>query len=84
MFKLYQESNTKTQMLHLHVLNSLTRLYELEPEMIQQSHVNVLIPLCMEKHGSKSLELQTHKVMEVLAAKYHNVSDLMMGIQKHI
>jgi len=38
----------------------------------------------MEKHGSKSLELQTHKVMEVLAAKYHNVSDLIMAIQKHI
>jgi len=71
-------------MLHLHVLNSLTRLYELEPEMIQQSHVNVLTPLCMEKHGSKSLELQTHKVMEVLANKYGNVSDLMTGMMKHI
>jgi hypothetical protein len=34
----------------------------------------------MEKHASKSLEQQTHKVMEVLAAKYHNVSDLMIGI----
>lgn len=63
MFKLYKESNTKTQMLHLHVLNSVTRLYELEPEMIQQSHVDVLIPLCLDKHGSKSLELQTYKIM---------------------
>ena len=49
MFKLYKDSNTKTQMLHLHVLNSVTRLYELEPEMIQKAHVDVLIPLCMEK-----------------------------------
>jgi len=67
-------------MLHLHVLNSVTRLYELEPEMIQQAHVDVLIPLCMEKHGSKSLELQTYKLMDVLAGKYSNVSDLMIGI----
>ena len=50
-------------MLHLHVLNSVTRLYELEPEMIQQSHVDVLVPLCLDKHGSKSLELQTYKIM---------------------
>jgi hypothetical protein len=84
MFKVYNEQNTKTQMLHLHVLNSITRLYELENEMILQEHVDVLIPTCLVKYSSKSLELQTYKVMELLSTKYMNIPDLMMKILKHI
>ena len=84
MFKVYNEQNTKTQMLHLHVLNSITRLYELEQEMILQEHVDVLIPICLVKYTSKSLELQTYKVMEILSTKYMNIPDLFIKLLKHI
>ena len=80
MFQIYNEPNTKTQMLHLHVLNSITRLYELEPEIITSAHISALIPLCMTKHGSKSLELQTYKVMELVSTKYSNIPELLMLI----